>query len=168
MAIEQKTWREDGHRLSAAVETVVQGGLEAVFDFLTAEDVLPKVLPGYGVLPGVVGTRDLTGPWDTPGSTRTVLLADGSNAREEVLAFERPRCFRYRIDRFSFALRHFATHGEGQFRFEEVVPGRTRVKWQYTFHAKNAPSALLLNLLVKTQWIAYMRVCMARTHGFFG
>ena len=39
-----------------------------VFDFIVPEDVLPKVLTGYGLLPGVVRTSGNTGPWDSPGS----------------------------------------------------------------------------------------------------
>ena len=40
--------------------------------FVTAEDVLPKVLTGYGLLPAVVRTSGNTGPWDHPQSVRTV------------------------------------------------------------------------------------------------
>lgn len=37
-------------------QAVIPGKPEAVFRFIAAEDVLPKVLTGYGPLPAVVGT----------------------------------------------------------------------------------------------------------------
>ena len=36
---------------------------------VVAEDVLPKVLHRWGPIPGVLGTRDLTGTWSTPGGS---------------------------------------------------------------------------------------------------
>jgi hypothetical protein len=52
----------------------VPGELADVFDFVVAEDVLPKVLTGYGFLPGVVRTSSNTGPWDTPGRRALSIL----------------------------------------------------------------------------------------------
>jgi hypothetical protein len=37
-----------------------------VFDFVSAEDVLPKVLTANGFLPAVVATSGNTGPWTEP------------------------------------------------------------------------------------------------------
>ncbi len=78
--------------------------VEHIFDVVVGEDVLPKVLRRWGPVPAVTGTRDVTGPWDTPGSERTVLLEDGSTAQEQVLVWERPRRFEYRVDRFTSPL----------------------------------------------------------------
>jgi HTH-like domain len=38
-----------------------------VFDFVAAQDVLPKVLTGYGLVPGVASTSDVSGPWIVRG-----------------------------------------------------------------------------------------------------
>jgi len=75
-----------------------------LFDVVVAEDVLPKVLTRYRLVP-VVGTSGNTGPWDQPGSVRTVHLAGGASAREKVTAFERPTYFAYRLSDFTFAIR---------------------------------------------------------------
>ena len=56
--------------------------VERIFDVVVAEDVLPKVLHRWGPIPAVTGTRDLTGPWDTPG-----LAQDGRARRRQ----HRPR-----------------------------------------------------------------------------
>jgi hypothetical protein len=83
------------------METRIEGGLADVFDFVGAEDVLPKVLTGYGMLPAVVRTSGNTGPWDKPGSNRLVHLKDGTTAREEVTAYRRPEYFAYKSSEFT-------------------------------------------------------------------
>jgi len=77
-------------QIAATLEARIAAAALLVFDFVAAEEVLPKVLTGYGLLPAVVRTSGNTGPWDQPGSARTVHLADGSTAREQVTAYERP------------------------------------------------------------------------------
>ena len=68
--------------VSHTVNRLARVGVQSLFDTVVAEDVLPKVLRRWGPIPAVVGTRDLTGPWTTPGSERTVVLDDGTSARE--------------------------------------------------------------------------------------
>jgi hypothetical protein len=48
----------------------------------------------------------------------------------------------------------------GQFSFAQAEGG-TRLKWTYTFSAKNRFAKLPLILFVKTQWKGYMDVCVA-------
>lgn len=69
-------------RLTVAVtrEVFISHAIQDVFDFVAAEDVLPKILTGYGMVPGVASTSDISGRWDRPGSHRVVNLADGSTA----------------------------------------------------------------------------------------
>jgi hypothetical protein len=43
-------------------------------------------------------------------------------------------------------------------RFTDEQPAK--VKWTYTFHAKNRLARLPLLLFVKSQWNGYMAVCM--------
>ena len=114
----------------------MSAGAQQVFNFVVAEDVLPKVLTGYGLLPAVVGTSGNTDQWDRPGSVRTVHLADGTTAREEVTDYESGRYFAYRTSDYTFALRHLAAFAEGQWWFKSDANG-TAVRWTYTFQAKN-------------------------------
>lgn len=152
--------------ISATVEVAILASREAVFDFVTVEDVLPKVLTGYGLLPAVLRTSGNTGPWDRPGSARMVHLADGTTAREEVTAYERPRYFAYRTSDYTFALRYIAKFAEGQWWFEDDANG-TRVRWTYTFHGKGRLRSILLALFVKTQWVGYMRTCIRNVQNHF-
>jgi hypothetical protein len=149
-------------RLDASVtrNAFVSARIEDVFDFVAAEDVLPKILTGYGLVPGVASTSEISGPWDRPGSHRIVHLLDGSTVNEGVTEYDRPSYFAYRVSNPSFALRHLMTEARGQFWFAPVQAG-TRLKWTYTFRAKDRIAMLLLVLFVKTQWKGYMDICLA-------
>jgi hypothetical protein len=146
--------------VSVTREVVVPGDISDVFDFVTAEDVLPKVLTGYGLIPGIVGTSDVTGPWNTPGSRRTVQLADGSTAHEEVKNYDRPAYFAYTVSEPTFSLRHLIVDANGQW-WMASVKGGTKVKWTYTFHAKGWVSRQVLKVFARFQWRGYMDVCLA-------
>jgi hypothetical protein len=155
-----KSVRRIGSTLIGATLDVHIAAAEApVFDFVAAEDVLPKVLTGYGLLPGVVRTSGNTGPWDQPGSARTVHLADGNTAREQVTAYEQPVYFAYRTSDYTFALRYLANSAEGQWWFKKDGSG-TQVRWTYTFRGKNWLASIPLALFVQTQWVGYMRTCL--------
>lgn len=133
---------------------------DVVFAFVAAEDVLPKVLTGYGPLPAVVRTSGLTGPWDVPGSMRVVHLADGSTVREQLTLHARPDRFAYRVWDFGHpALRLLATGGRGEWTFA-AADGGTDVSWTYTFTARNAPAAWPLSGIVGWLWRGYMDVCL--------
>ncbi|GGO95469.1 SRPBCC family protein [Stakelama pacifica] len=147
-------------------EALVPGAIRDVFDFVAAEDVLPRILTGYGLLPGISHTSDITGPWDQPGSRRIVHLLDGSHVREGVTHYDRPDYFAYRVSDPSFALKHLMVEARGEFRFAETDRG-TEVRWTYTFRARNRLARLPLRLFVGTQWKGYMDVCMTNIIAHF-
>ena len=132
-------------------------GAQQLFDTVVAEDVLPHVLHRWGPIPGVRETRELSGPWDTRGSTRTVVLADGHTAREEVLVWERPVRFAYRVSnldgifgrQFDFAVGGWEFSGDEQ---------ASEFSWTYTFHGASG----LMRLVVPLAWARYMAGCADR------
>jgi len=148
-------------RLEIAVtrELFIPGDIRDVFDFIAAQDVLPKILTGYGLVPGVASTSDVSGPWDQPGSTRIVHLLDGSTVNEGVTHYDRPAYFAYRVSDPSFSLKHLMSYARGQFWFVRAEGG-TQVKWTYTFRARNGFAKIPLRLFVSTQWKGYMDVCL--------
>jgi hypothetical protein len=143
---------------SHTVSREVAADVGRLFDVVVAEDVLPRVLHRWGLIPGVSGTADLTGPWDTPGSSRTVLLEDGNTAREQVLVWERPWRFEYRVDHFTGASGHLIDHAIGSWLFSETDRS-SAFQWTYTFHARGRIAAVLLGVVVRTAWARYMEQC---------
>lgn len=148
------------HEVSITRRAMIPGQPNAVFAFIAAEDVLPKVLTGYGPLPAVVGTSGNTGPWDTPGSTRLIHLADGSTVREQVTHFDSPGYFAYKVWEFGNPIiRSLANEARGEWTFK-AAPGGTQVNWTYTFTAKNALTAVPLSAITQVLWRGYMDVCL--------
>lgn len=143
---------------SHAVSRDLAVDVERVFDVVVAEDVLPRVLRRWGPIPAVTGTRDMTGPWDTPGSERTVLLEDGNTAHEQVLVWERPRRFEYRVDRFTGPLGRLVHHAVGVWDFTKTERGSS-FRWTYSFEGRGRLRAILLSLFVHTAWARYMDQC---------
>ena len=146
------------HRASHTVCRELNVDIERVFDVVVAEDVLPRVLHRWGPIPAVSGTRDLTGPWDTPGSERIVLLEDGNTVRERVLRWERPQRFEYRIDRFTSPLGRVVDHAIGVWEFTKADRGSS-FRWTYSFEGHGALPAVLLKVFVRIAWARYMRQC---------
>jgi hypothetical protein len=143
---------------SHTVQRQAAVGVERLFDTVVAEDVLPRVLRRWGPVPAVTGTRDLSGPWDTPGSSRTVLLADGNTVREQVVGWERPRRFEYRVDRFTSTIARFVEYATGKWEFA-ATPGGARFTWTYTFTTRDTLSARLMVPFVHAVWGRYMAQC---------
>jgi hypothetical protein len=144
----------------------VPGNIQEVFDFVAAEGVLPEVLTGFGLVPRVVSTSNVTGPWDKPGSNRTVHLAGGTTAHEEVEVYSRPSYFAYRVSDPTFSLRYLMAHARGQWWFDSVEGG-TYARWTYTFRAKGMLTKLPLILFARTQWTGYMDVCLQNVVAHF-
>jgi hypothetical protein len=159
--------RRTGREVAITVETNLGAEQSRVFDYIAGESVLPEVLTGYTpLLPAVVSTSGRTGPWDVPGSWRTVHLKDGSTAREEVTDYDRPKYFAYKTSEFTFALRHLATGATGQWRLETAL-GVTTVRWTYTFAGRGWLSPRLLAVFARFLWSGYMRVCLFNVQRHF-
>lgn len=149
-------------------EAVIPGTPDEVFAFIVAEDVLPKVLTGYGPLPAVVRTSDHTGPWDQPGSARRIHLADGTTVQEQVTHFARPNAFAYRVWDFGNPIvRTLADHARGEWTFV-ADPHGTKVRWTYTFTAKNRWTAVPLSGIAHLLWRGYMDVCLKNSARLLG
>src|SRR5258705_11806963 len=104
---------------------------------VSAEVVLPKVLRVFGPVPAVTAASEVSGPWDQPGSTRRVHLADGTAAREQVTVFRRPEWFGYRVWDLGGPFGRLVHEATGEWVFAEVE-GATIVHWTYRFYPRRA------------------------------
>lgn len=147
--------------IAVTLERFIPGKISDVFSFVAAQDVLPKILTGYGLIPGVASTSKVSGPWDQPGSTRTVHLLDGSTVHEGITQHDRPAYFAYRVSDPSFSLKYLMSHARGEWWFVAVAGG-TQAKWTYTFQARNTLATIPLRVFVATQWKGYMKVCLKK------
>jgi Polyketide cyclase / dehydrase and lipid transport len=151
------------YEVSVERKIIIKKDIESVFNFITAEDVLPKVLTGYGPLPGVTHTSEVSGPWDVANSTRIVHLADRSIVREQMLSRKPFESFSYRVWEFGNPIiATLATGANGDWKFK-TVPEGTAITWKYTFKAKNALTAIPMSAITQLLWRGYMDVCLANT-----
>jgi hypothetical protein len=131
-----------------------------VFDFITADDVLPKILTGYGPLPAVVGTSHQMGGWSRPGSSRIVHFSDGTTLREQVTSYRRSRYFAYRVWDFGNPLiGKLSSDARGAWHFRSIGGG-TEITWTYAFTARDRLSAIALKPIVHLLMRGYMDVCL--------
>lgn len=143
-------------RVTITLTTHVRAPVRDVFRFVTAKDVLPKILLGYGPLPGVASTSENIGAWHLPGSFRMVHLKNGSSAREEVTDYQPFSYFAYRTSDFTSVLKYVVSQGRGQWWFTPDEQA-TRVKWRYTFTARSRFTQPALTIFVSLLWRGYMR-----------
>jgi hypothetical protein len=122
---------------------------------------LTRIFTGFGPLPAVVGTRGQTGGWDHPGAARTVLLGDGSEAREELTAYDPPSHFAYRLSGFTGPLRLLVEGVHGAWWFTPNAGGGTGVRWTYAFRPRPG-RGLIVRAVVAPLWRAYARRVLAR------
>lgn len=142
----------------------------ATYDRFVAVD-LPALITGYGPLPGAAAVRPGTGVWGDVGSSRTVVFTDGAAATERVLTAERPDetdagprssgRFVYRVSDYTNALRRFASHADGDWRFAPDGRGGTQITWTYSFTPRSAPLALPLWPVVAGPVRGYMKRVLA-------
>jgi hypothetical protein len=132
-------------------------GVERAFDVVSAEDVLPSVLKRFGPIPAVKATADLSGPWRTPGASRTVLLSDGGSVHEELTDYERPAYFAYRVTGFPPPFGRLVRSARGRWWFAGDE-SRTLIRWTYSFEP--ATSGLPLWLAAHVLWRGSMRRAM--------
>jgi hypothetical protein len=146
--------------VAVTVEADVHGPRDATFTTIAPID-LTQMFTGFGPLPAVAATRDQTGGWDHVGATRTVELADGSEAREEITAYEAPAHFAYRLQGFTGPLRFLVSHADGAWWFSDDGAGATHVRWTYIFQPRGG-RGLLVSTVVAPLWRAYARRALDR------
>jgi hypothetical protein len=153
---QNKTSRMDKFATPHTEEFVVNTPIEKVFDFIVAEDVLPKILKKYFIIPAVTGSKIHQGDWVTPGSYRTVFFANGDTLKEELTDFDRPTYFAYKVSEFSSFQKRFASYGTGQWWFK-ANGDKTEVKWTYTFYAKSRFKRFFLKPFINHDFRTYMK-----------
>lgn len=124
---------------------------------------LDKIMPGFGLIPGVVAVEDQTGPMYVPGSSRRLRLTDGTTAMEQATSCEPPREVRYRLYELTNLFRHLVAEAHAAIWFREVQEDRTRVEWQYSFYGRSLVSTLLLGLIIPLQYKGFMQSALDRS-----
>jgi Polyketide cyclase / dehydrase and lipid transport len=109
---------------------------------------LETIFHGFGPVPAVLGVRDQTGLWDHAGASRTVLLADGSEAHETLAWHDRPRGFGYRLEPGpGSSLGRVVESARGTWDFSPAAGGGTAIAWTYTFRPRRGRGSAVRGVL---------------------
>lgn len=133
------------------------------FDRLLTHPITDLMSRRYGLLPPIREVRDQSGPWERPGQTRTIVLADGGTMRERLTEVERPERFDYVLTDFTGALRPLVSHVDGSWAFAPEGTG-VRITWSWTLHPTSTYAARVLPL-VGRMWRGYARQALEQTSG---
>lgn len=144
------------HIVKTTVHGIIERPIHEVYEFFIPID-LADILVGWGPLPRVVRTSNQTGPWDTVGSKRTVHLADGSTASEEVTLYTIGEEFGYTVSQFTNPIRLLTRQAKGHWTFSTTSSNDTQISWTYSYEAHNLLSKVLLTPIVKLLWERYMQ-----------
>ena len=157
-------------RVESVAEVVVPGPPEAVFDYATNLEHLPRLFRGAGPVPSIEKAEVIGGGEQRVGARRRIHNGDGSVLEEEVLELDRPRSHRYSLyGDFQGLVRFLVRKGGGHWTFEPVEGGHeTRVRWAYHFEL-TSPLALPLALpMMKVAFRAAQRRCLLNLAAAFG
>ncbi len=142
--------------VSTNVEITVNIPRERFFYWFMSVDP-SKFFGKYAILPGIVESKDQTGPMHLPGSSRQFIFSDGTSAYEQIVSSNPPKNIQYRVFNLTSMFRHLVREGNASFTFTELPSGGTHIEWRYTFTGHNWLAELILQPLVPILWRGYLR-----------
>ena len=142
--------------LKRRVQVAVECDETTAFDFIGSGPKLPSWLKKSGKIPGCTGVEVLEGPYDHIGARRKVSFEDDSTAIEELLTYNNPANYSYRINEFSGSIKKLTDAAYGQCWFD-TIDGETRISWDYTFTYKNLFGRAILSLILTFSYKKFMR-----------
>lgn len=146
-------------RVTARVSRRLTDPPERVFERLVPID-LSTIIKRWGPLPGVAGVRDQTGEWDHVGASRTVMLEDGSTAREELTAFNPPHHFGYTLT-FGSPTSLLAPEAAGTWWMWPAEGGGTELEWAWAI-APRRGAGPFVELALAPMWRRYADQALER------
>lgn len=143
---------------SASASAHVAAPPDVVFPRLRDHDPA-RFYPRWGVLPAVTEVRDQSGPWDTPGRTRTLVLSDGGTVVETLTSAAAP-LFAYDLSRFTGLFGRLVAAARSEWR---VTPdgGGSSIAWTYSFTGLPGRGTIVA-AIVRLAWAPYMRRVLPR------
>ena len=142
---------EDALYARCRLEEVIDLPADTFFDWYMHEPIENFML-GTLVVPPITGTELLAGPeWGEPGAARKIHFKDGTTALERILETDLPNGYSYQPWAYTSPVRLLSDYAVSEMR---ALPedGKTRIVWDYAFHARNGIALPVLKLFVKLDW----------------
>jgi uncharacterized protein YndB with AHSA1/START domain len=141
---------------------VIAASRERCFAVASSTELLPRIFPGSGAVPGVISARM---EHDLPfavGNTRLVQLTDGTEARETYMDVSPPASYGYRMSEIQGLMGKLLTHAEGAWAFTATADGGTQVGWTYRAYPSSEWTRPAAWLAVNMFLSSAMQNCLAQ------
>lgn len=129
--------------------------VESAYELVRGASLAELFGKRYGVIPPVREVRDQSGPWSSPGETRTIALGDGTRLRQELVRVDPHTAIDYRLTDVRGPMRTLVAGVDGRWRFAPDADG-TRVTWTWTFRPTSTVTGRLMPVLARS-WRGYAR-----------
>ncbi len=124
---------------------------DSFFEWFMAEKP-ENLMRGTVLVSPVIRTEKLTAePFGAPGTSRMFYFKDGTIAREVILSSDFPREYSYQPYGYDNPIHILSDYAKATMR-AEPEGDRTRVIWDYAFHAKNKYALQPVKLFVSFDW----------------
>ena len=141
----------------ATVELLATTSLDWTWKILVPIDPA-RFYPKFGPIPATIAVREQSGPWDSVGQTRKLVLSDGGHVIETITDVEKPHAasafFAYELTDFQKLFKVLVDHARAEWTYTEQ-PGGTLVHWTYTFVPRRG-WGWAVSLIVRLWWGSYM------------
>lgn len=142
--------------LKRRVQVSVECDEKTAYEFIGSSTKLPSWLKKVGPIAGCTSVEVLVGPYDHIGARRKLTFGDDSTAVEQLLTYNEPANYAYRINEFSGSIKKLTDAAYGQCWFD-TIDGETRISWDYTFTYKNIFGRMLLSLILTFSYKKFMK-----------
>jgi polyketide cyclase/dehydrase/lipid transport protein len=133
--------------MTRAVELVhsrsFPAGVKRAFDEVLVFELTRLFDRRYAAIPPIKAVRGQTGPWGTPGQTRTIVLSGGGSMREELREVVPAKRFGYHLSEITGPMKALVRTVEGTWEFEKAGTG-VRITWRWTVHPRGRLGALAM------------------------
>lgn len=147
-------------QIQTSAQTIINAGIEAIFDASTDCQNLPKFFTGYKAIPAIVSAKTVDGLPLHEGSLRTVDNSDGSSIEEVIVSLIRPHIQEYRLIKgFKPPFSWLVTGASGTWSYK-TLDAKTEVTWNFCFEIPNILAYLIFRWGVQRQFQRAQAVCL--------
>lgn len=143
--------KKDSAYASVRVETCIDMNADDFFAWYLQEP-LENFMLGTMIVPPITGSTVLSGPqWGKAGSSRKIFFKDGTTSLERIIETNLPHSYHYQPWAYTNPVRLISDYAVSTMH---AVPegNKTRIIWDYGFHARHRLVKPLLQLFVTLDW----------------
>ncbi|XOV66329.1 MAG: SRPBCC family protein [Fluviicola sp.] len=145
--------------LKRSAQVMVDCTEQEAFQFISSSSKLPQWLKKVGAVPGAEKVDLLDESYNKVGQRRVITFQGGDTAQEQLLTYNPPGNYSYRISKFSNFLKKLSDAAYGQLWFDHV-DGKTRITWEYSFTYKNIFARMALSLFLTLVYKKFMNTSL--------